>query len=472
MKRQSRKSILAMVAIISLALVFIFSACPAEEGTTTPTAPASPGEPTLTPAPTSPGEATSTPAPTSPGEPTSTPAPTSPGEATSTPAPTSPGEATPAPTPGADVPAVTSISAELIVREATPSPTASPASSPTPEPTASPTIPPANQTGSVVDVTINVEVENFNVVDNMDQPNAEGEGHIIYYLNAVPPTTQGQPATTEPDTFIAAADTTYTWMEAPAGDHVFSVQLVNNDGTPLELPVIASVQVTVPEADAQDMPMIQSLMVQIMPAATPVAQETPGATPTETPSPAAAQTAQETTPDATPAETPAATPAPEGNADVTITIEVVNFEIVDNIGEANVEGEGHVLFYINEIPSTEAGQPAVPEPGTVEEVAENTYTWANVPAGTHVFSVQLVNNDQTPLQPPIVAVAAVTVQEGAAPVPSTPVITPEATPGATPEATPAATPEATPEATPAATPEATPEATPAATPELTPAATP
>lgn len=36
-------------------------------------------------------------------------------------------------------------------------------------------------------------------------------------------------------------------------------------------------------------------------------------------------------------------------------------------------------------------------------------TWQSVAAGTHTFSVELINNDHTPLSPPVVAKVVVVV---------------------------------------------------------------
>jgi len=108
--------------------------------------------------------------------------------------------------------------------------------------------------------------------------------------------------------------------------------------------------------------------------------------------------------------------------DVVVTIGVQNFEIVDNMGDQPAEGEGHVVFYLDVFPPTDPDRSALPEEGIgAVAVADTTYTWTNVPPGQHLFSVQLVNNDGTPLDPPVVdavvfnvpsAVEANTMQTG------------------------------------------------------------
>jgi len=83
------------------------------------------------------------------------------------------------------------------------------------------------------DVVVKVQVSNFNLVNKIGQANAPGEGHLIYYLDAAPPTTPGKPATTASGTFAETADTYTVWQNVAAGNHYLYVQLVNNDSSPL-----------------------------------------------------------------------------------------------------------------------------------------------------------------------------------------------------------------------------------------------
>jgi hypothetical protein len=82
-------------------------------------------------------------------------------------------------------------------------------------------------------------------VDKIGQAIASGEGHIIYYMDVVPPTDPTQAATTAAGTYAATAATSYTWQNVAAGTHTFFVELVNNDNTPLTTPVVIQVVVTV-----------------------------------------------------------------------------------------------------------------------------------------------------------------------------------------------------------------------------------
>jgi hypothetical protein len=89
--------------------------------------------------------------------------------------------------------------------------------------------------------------------------------------------------------------------------------------------------------------------------------------------------------------------------DVTVSVTPENFE---------VPADGHVHLYIDvdEIPTT-AGKPAFTEDSSQYHAGpDTTYTWPDVDAGEHTFGVQLVNQDHTPLEPPVTDEVTVTVE--------------------------------------------------------------
>ena len=91
--------------------------------------------------------------------------------------------------------------------------------------------------------------------------------------------------------------------------------------------------------------------------------------------------------------------------DLLVSVQVSNVEIVEKLGQANVSGEGHVHFFLlgpDESVPTTAGQPAVTSQGTYHAEATTSYTWPDVAPGAYKVAVQLVNNDHTPLSPPLV----------------------------------------------------------------------
>lgn len=91
---------------------------------------------------------------------------------------------------------------------------------------------------------------------------------------------------------------------------------------------------------------------------------------------------------------------PAGN--VTVTVQVTNFSIVDKQGQASVPGEGHLHFYMDVSPlPNDPVKPAIPANASAvwAHVSGTTYTFTNVSAGTHTISAQLANNDHTPVSP-------------------------------------------------------------------------
>jgi photosystem II stability/assembly factor-like uncharacterized protein len=257
----------------------------------------------------------------------------------------------------------------------TPAPTPTPTPTPSPTPTPTPTPSPAPTPGAVItspqngasihqigDVTVSVEVANFNLVDKLGEANEPREGHIHYFLDVEVPTTPGKPATTAPGTFVATPETSYTWKNVGPGAHILSVELVNNDHTPLEPPVVASVMVNVKGA---------------------------------------APTLSITEPSAGAILT---------GSNVTISVNVNNFKLVDKLGQANAPGEGHIHYFLDVTPPTTADEPATTASGTFVATAATSHTWINLAPGNHNLSVELVNNDHTPLSPPVVATININVK--------------------------------------------------------------
>ncbi len=157
------------------------------------------------------------------------------------------------------IPAVLLLAIVPVVAGCAPEPPPAPTPTPTPTPTPPPIPAPSLEIVSPDDgatlvegpVTVTIEVTDFVVVAAMGEENVPGEGHIHYYLNAEAPTTSGEPAVTEPGTYAVTTDLSYTWEDVPPGSHTLAVQLVNNDHTPLDPPVVAMVSIEISPEPAE-----------------------------------------------------------------------------------------------------------------------------------------------------------------------------------------------------------------------------
>ncbi len=223
--------------------------------------------------------------------------------------------------------------------------------------------PSSGATVSAGDLTVTIKVDNFNVVDKQGQVSVAGEGHVHFYLDVPAPTAAGKPAIPPSGVWAHVSGTTYTFSNVAPGTHTITVQLVNNDHTPL-LPLVTA-QITV------------TVTAPVLVPSLTITSPSDGAT------------------------------LPAGS--VTVTAQVNNFNVVDKQGQANVAGEGHLHFYLDVPAPTTPGQPAIPPSGVWAHVSGTTYTFTNVAAGTHTITVQLVNNDHTPLIPVVTAQITITV---------------------------------------------------------------
>jgi hypothetical protein len=184
--------------------------------------------------------------------------------------------------------------------------------------------------------------------------------NLIYYMDVDPPTTAGESVKTAVGTFLEPSlDNVYeysvVWNDVPAGTHTFSAQLVNPDYTPLSPAIVVQTTITVPSEIMQQEPAIQIMSL-------------------------------------------------ETDYDFAMnSVSVYDFRLNDDeIGRANSPGEGHLIYYLDAEPPTVQGQSAVTASGTYK-ISTSPVTWKHIQPGIHTFSVQLVNNDNTPLSPAVVS---------------------------------------------------------------------
>lgn len=97
------------------------------------------------------------------------------------------------------------------------------------------------------------------------------------------------------------------------------------------------------------------------------------------------------------------------SSSVSVRVYVDNFVLADKIGQDNQTGEGHLIYYLDVTPPLVKGQTALTAEGSYAISVSKNYSWENVTPGQHNFWAQLVNNDNTPLEPPAAVRAPVTV---------------------------------------------------------------
>ena len=261
-------------------------------------------------------------------------------------------------------------------------------------------------------VTVTAVPSNFTLSPQNGENGAPaGDGHIIYYLDVEPPATPGQPATTEEGTYQISDSTSFTWENVPPGEHTLAVQLVNADDTSLDPPVIDRVTIT---TDTNPRVTIVSpgngdvmragpitVMVEVTNfggLAAPSPTATPSPSPTGTP-----------TPDGSPA--PGGSPTPDGGTPIPSPAAEASPSPAPASPTPGGEIQGRIIYYLDVEPPTTPGQPATTAEGTFQISDSTSFTWENVPTGTHVFYVQLVDENNMPLSEPVVAQSQIFVIE-------------------------------------------------------------
>ncbi|MEN6518484.1 MAG: hypothetical protein ABFC38_09860 [Methanospirillum sp.] len=92
---------------------------------------------------------------------------------------------------------------------------------------------------------------------------------------------------------------------------------------------------------------------------------------------------------------------------VTVSVQVTGFALVPP-GGPNRPGAGHLVYYRDVTPKTAPGETALTPQGTCNISSATSYTWEGIAPGTHTFAVQLVNADDSPLDPPAIDAVDVT----------------------------------------------------------------
>lgn len=131
----------------------------------------------------------------------------------------------------------------------TTSPTPTPATaigSPSNEPTVEITYPVEGEPVRGTDVLVALTVRAFEITEARGEPR-DGEGHLVYYLD-VAELPAGKDATDIAEgagRAEASSQTSHTWKDVTAGRHTLGAQLVRSDDSPLDPPVIDTLEIVV-----------------------------------------------------------------------------------------------------------------------------------------------------------------------------------------------------------------------------------
>ena len=92
---------------------------------------------------------------------------------------------------------------------------------------------------------------------------------------------------------------------------------------------------------------------------------------------------------------------------ITVSVQVSNFRLVPEYGEY-IPGEGHLHYYMD-LPANAVPGAIASRPGFFVPTTDTSFTWPNVPPGTHTFTVELATTDHTPLPQPVTKTVTVKV---------------------------------------------------------------
>ncbi len=215
---------------------------------------------------------------------------------------------------------------------------------------------------SAGDVTIRADVSNFELLKEGEDPTLIKKGYIIYYMDAPVKTYYQHLPIGRAGTYAISYNTTHVWKDVTPGEHTFSAQLLDYSKSPLPKPIFTKITVMVgpPKGDPSIVVITPQNGSQL----------------------------------------------PSGN--IIISVVINNFIISSSdMGVINRKGEGHLIYYIDEEPPIDQGVPAITSTSTVS--TDTKYIWKKIGPGKHTFSVQLVNNDDTPLDVPVIMTISVDV---------------------------------------------------------------
>ncbi len=202
--------------------------------------------------------------------------------------------------------------------------------------------------GNGTPVIVSFAVANFVLVQpgRVGQVGSPTEGHVDLYVDGVYSRllTRVEPVS----------------LPLESGPHTIRLQLVQDNGTPLNPDVVASVRVVATQGPAVGTPTITIVSPK---------------------------------------------PGPTISHDLYVAVEVTNFTLVDAHGQPNAPNEGHIQLFLNGVLHQE---PRAYDLGFI----------VDMPDGNSTITARLVNNDDTPLNPNVSASVTVRILGAADPTAS------------------------------------------------------
>jgi hypothetical protein len=98
----------------------------------------------------------------------------------------------------------------------------------------------------------------------------------------------------------------------------------------------------------------------------------------------------------------------QGNAQVTLDQQTSNFLM--QLAQGSMQGNGNIILYWDTAAPTTPGQSAIPTSGSYTIINNNMMMWQSMVAGEHVITIQMVDANNMPLNPPVVQSYKLTVQ--------------------------------------------------------------
>ncbi|MFH1639759.1 MAG: hypothetical protein ABIB93_05560 [Chloroflexota bacterium] len=220
-------------------------------------------------------------------------------------------------------------------------------------------------------LTISATPMNFIYTIKSPPENHPKMGKVAIYLDVEPPMVPGQSGLTEEGTYKLANGDNTLWKGIADGEHTIYVQLLNNDNTVIDTPVMEKVNFTIKAAKEALEPYVH-------------------------PGPASVEFVS-------PKEGEALTTSSE----LKVVVAVKNFTYLEDSPSQVRDGQGKVAVYLDVEPILTPGEKGVDTSkgakGTYKLSNMDTFIWTDIAPGSHTLHAQLLDNLGNVLATPVTA---------------------------------------------------------------------